>query len=178
LSPNRAKIIKAILTNNTLSEDKKSEIIAEIMDEFQKTYPDLQYHATKADVKESELKLTKEIENVKLEIEEVRKEIKDVELKLTKEIENVKLEIEEVRKEIKDVELKLTKEIENVKLEIEEIRKETKEIEAKLSKEIKELDLKLTKEIENAIFTMLKWQFVFWISQMAAIIAIFYKLLH
>ena len=47
-----------------------------------------------------------------------------------------------------------------------------------MTKEIKELDLKLTKEIENAKFTMLKWQFVFWISQMAAIIAIFYKLLH
>ena len=164
MSPNRAKIIKAILTNNTLSEDKKSEIIAEIMDEFQKTYPDLQYHATKADVKESELKLTKEIENVKLEIEEVRKEIKDVELKLTKEIENVKLEIEEVRKETKEIEAKLSKEI--------------KEVDMKLSKEIKEVELKLTKEIENAKFTMLKWQFVFWISQMAAIIAIFYKLLH
>jgi SMC interacting uncharacterized protein involved in chromosome segregation len=164
LSPNRAEIIKAILTNNTLSEDKKSEIIAEIMDEFQKTYPDLQYHATKADVKESELKLIKEIENVKLEIEEVRKEIKDVELKLTKEIENVKFEIEEVRKETKEIEAKLSREI--------------KELDMKLSKEIKEVELKLTKEIENAKFTMLKWQFVFWISQMAAIIAIFYKLIH
>jgi seryl-tRNA synthetase len=150
LSPNRAKIIKAILTNNTLSEDKKSEIIAEIMDEFQKTYPDLQHHATKADVKESELKLTKEIENVKLEIEEVRKETKEIEVKLSKEI--------------KELDMKLSKEI--------------KEVELKLAKEIKELDLKLTKEIENAKFTMLKWQFVFWISQMAAIIAIFYKLLH
>jgi seryl-tRNA synthetase len=164
LSPNRAKIIKAILTNNTLSEDKKSEIIAEIMDEFQKTYPDLQYHATKADVKESELKLTKEIENIKLEIEEVRKEIKDIELKVTKEIENVKFEIEEVRKETKEIEAKLSKEI--------------KELDMKLSKEIKEVELKLTKEIENAKFIMLKWQFVFWISQMAAIIAIFYKLIH
>ena len=150
MSPNRAKIIKAILTNNTLSEDKKSEIIAEIMDEFQKTYPDLQHHATKADVKESELKLTKEIENVKLEIEEVRKETKEIEVKLSKEI--------------KELDMKLSKEI--------------KEVELKLAKEIKELDLKLTKEIENAKFTMLKWQFVFWISQMAAIIAIFYKLLH
>ena len=139
MSPNRAKIIKAILTNNTLSEDKKSEIIAEIMDEFQKTYPDLQYHATKADVKESELKLTKEIENVKLEIEEVRKETKEIEAKLSREI---------------------------------------KELDMKLSKEIKEVELKLTKEIENAKFIMLKWQFVFWISQMAAIIAIFYKLIH
>ena len=139
MSPNRAEIIKAILTNNTLSEDKKSEIIAEIMEEFQKTYPDLQYHATKADVKETELKLQKEIENVKLEIEEVRREIKEVEAKLTKDI---------------------------------------KEVEAKLTKEIKELDLKLTKDIKDTKFSMLKWQFIFWITQMSALIAILYKFIH
>ena len=73
MSHNKAEIIKAILTNTTLSEEKKSEIIAEIIEEFQKTYPDLQYHATKADIKEAELKITKEIENIKLEIEEILK---------------------------------------------------------------------------------------------------------
>lgn len=120
MSPNRAEIIKAILTNNTLSEDKKSEIIAEIMEEFQKTYPDLQYHATKADVKETELKLVKEIEDT---------------------------------------------------------RKEIKEVEAKLTKDIKELELKLTKDIKEVKFTTLKWQFIFWITQMGAILAIIYKLI-
>ena len=111
MSLHKAEIIKAILTNNTLSEDKKSEIIAEIIEEFQKTYPDLQYHATKADVKESELKLTKEIE-------EVRNEIKEVELKLTREIE-------EVRKEIKEVDVRLTKEIGEVKAGIAKSKAET-----------------------------------------------------
>jgi len=58
---------------------------------------------------------------------------------------------------VKEVELKLTKEIKeievNLKLEIEDVRKEIKE----------------TK------FVMLKWQFIFWITQ-RVIIAIFYKL--
>ena len=150
MSPNKAEIIKAILTNNTLSEDKKSEIIAEIIEEFQKTYPDLQHHATKADVKESELKLTKEIE-------ETRKEIKEIELKLTQEIENT-------RKEIKEIEAKLSKEI--------------KEVETKLTKDMKELELKFTKDIKEIKFTTLKWQFIFWISQIAVIAGIGYKLLH
>jgi len=153
LSPNRAEIIKAILTNNTLSEDKKSEIIAEIMEEFQKTYPDLQYHATKADVKETELKLVKEIEDT-------RKEIKEVEAKLTKDIREVEAKL---TKDIREVEVKLTKEI--------------KEVEAKLTKDIKELELKLTKDIKEVKFTTLKWQFIFWITQMGAILAIIYKLI-
>ena len=172
LSSNRAEIIKAILTNNTLSEEKKSEIIAEIMDEFQKTYPDLQYHATKADVKETELKLQKEIENVKLEIEEVRKEIREIETKLTKEIKEVEAKL---TKDIKEVEAKLTEKIKELDLKF---TKDIKEVEAKLTEKIKELDLKFTKEIGNTKFTMLKWQFVFWISQMAVLTAIFYKLIH
>ena len=114
MSPN-PKLIEAILTNATLSEEEKSKLIAEFIDNLQQTYPELKYHATKADVKEvekklgeTELKLTKEIEDVRKEIEVVRKEMKEVELKLSKEIE-------EVRKEIKEVELKLSKEIKEVK---------------------------------------------------------------
>ena len=118
-NPKREHIIKAILSNEKLSEEEKSELISELMEEFKATYPDLQYHATKNDVRDSELKLTKQI--------------REVELKLTKEIEAV-------RGEIKETELKLTK-------EIEAVREDTKELDAKLTKEIKELDLKLTREI-------------------------------
>ena len=130
-------IIKAILTNPSIDEDQKSALVEELMNELRREYPELKYHATKSDVKEVEQKLAQS------------------ELKLIKEIE-------EVRKEIKQIEANLQKEI--------------KEIELKLSKEIKELDLKLSKEIKETRFIMLKWQFVFWISQMAAIIAILYKL--
>jgi predicted phage-related endonuclease len=59
------------------------------MEKFQKTYPDLQYHATKANVNECELKLIKEIESVKLEIEEVKKETKEIESRLSKKIKKI-----------------------------------------------------------------------------------------
>jgi len=131
MSPQRKEIIQAILSNASLSEEKKSEVIAQILDEFDKNYPDLKYHATKNDVSETELKLTKEI--------------KEVELKLTKEIEEVRKEIEIVRSEIKEVELKLTKEIENV-------RKEIKELDIKLSKEIKESKVETIKWTAGIIF--------------------------
>jgi tRNA A37 threonylcarbamoyladenosine dehydratase len=63
----RDDIIKAILTNNNLTEDEKSKIIGEFMDEFKNTYPNLEHHATKQDVSELELKLIKEIESVRKE---------------------------------------------------------------------------------------------------------------
>jgi len=148
MSSNPKSIIQAIITNDKLNEEEKSELIAEFINTLNEEYPELKYHATKSDVKEVELKLTKEIKeieaNLKLEIEDVRKEIKEIEANLKLEIENVKN--------------KLTLEIENVR------------------KEIKELDLKFTKEIKETKFVMLKWQFIFWITQMSAIIAIFYKL--
>jgi predicted nucleic acid-binding Zn-ribbon protein len=119
--------------------EEKARVLAEAFEELEKRYPQILDMATKRDLSETELKLIKEIEQVRLEVEEVRKEIKEVELRLTKEVEQVRLEVEEVRKEIKEVELKLTK-------EIEEIRKE-----------IKEVELKLTKEIEQVRFSTIKW---------------------
>jgi len=141
----RKDIIQAIISNPTLNEEEKSLLVEEFVNEIKKEYPELKYHATKTDVSELELKLIKEIE-------EVRKEIKDLDLKLTKEIE-------EVRKEIKDLDLKLTKEIEEVRKEIKELDlKLTKEIE-EVRKEIKELDLKLTKEIKSVESNLIKWMF-------------------
>ncbi len=138
------ELISAILTNDKIAEEEKSELIANIMDKFNTEYPELKYHATKQDVTETELKLTKEIENT-------RKEIKELDVKLTKEI--------------KELDVKLTKEIENT-------RKEIKELDVKLSKEIKELDVKLSKEIKETKASMIKWSFLFWISQMGALLGI------
>jgi len=119
-APTRRDIIQAILSNPKLSEEEKSILVEEFINEIKREYPDLKYHATKQDVSETELKLTKEI--------------KEIEANLTKDIENV-------RKEVKEIEANLTKEIENTRKEI----KETK-------------------------FTMIKWSFIFWISQISVII--------
>ena len=112
MSPNLSKkdIIQAILTNPQLSDEEKSLLVEEFINEIKKEYPELKYHATKSDLKETELKLTKEIEDVR--------------------------------------------------------------------KEIKEIELKLSKDIKETKFSMLKWQFIFWISQIGVILAIAYKFIH
>jgi hypothetical protein len=108
-------------------------------------------------------KLDEEQKSILIEefMDELKKEYPDLKNHATKsDVAEVELKIEKVRGEIKEVELKLTKEIEKVR------------------GEIKEVELKLTKEIKETKFTMLKWQFIFWISQIAVIAGIGYKLLH
>jgi len=83
MSTNPKGIIQAILTNDKLNEEEKSELIAEFIEGIKEEYPDLKYHATKNDIKESELKLIKEIEST-------RKEIKEIDLRFTKEIKDSK----------------------------------------------------------------------------------------
>jgi len=126
--------------------EEKAQILADFVE-----YVESRKSATSAELKETELRLTKEIEATRLEIEQVRKEIKEIEGNL--------------RKEIKEVEA-------NLKLEIEKVRKEIKEVEANLKKEIKEVELKLTKEIEKSKSETIKWMFLFWIGQVVSVIAI------
>ena len=77
--------------------EEKARILAEAFEELEKRYPQILDMATKKDLTETELKLTKEIEEVRLEVEQVRKEMKELELRLQKEIEQVRREISETK---------------------------------------------------------------------------------
>jgi len=75
----------------------RARVIAEAFERLEERYPHLPDLATQGHVRESELRLQKEIErlrgDVSKEIEQVRGEIKTVELTLRKEIEQVRVEI-------------------------------------------------------------------------------------
>nr|VFK39842.1 MAG: hypothetical protein BECKTC1821D_GA0114238_100716 [Candidatus Kentron sp. TC]VFK57165.1 MAG: hypothetical protein BECKTC1821F_GA0114240_101516 [Candidatus Kentron sp. TC] len=126
--------------------DDKSRawILAEAFDAIKHRYPEIKDLATGAVLRESELKLTKEIEVVRKETKETELKIieqveasrqgtKDIELKLTREIKGTELRF---TREIKDMELKLTKAIKDVEKEIETVRKEIKDTEARLHQSI------------------------------------------
>ena len=75
-------------------DDKtRARLIAEAFERLEERYPPIADLATQASVKETELRLIKEIETV-------RKEMREMEGKLRLEIEGVRKEIETVRKEI------------------------------------------------------------------------------
>jgi len=95
-------------------DETKARLLSEFIEQVEQVILNNQL-STRQDVTMSELKLTKEIE-------QVRGEIKEVELKLTREIEQIRAdltkEIEQTRGEIKEVELKLTREIEQVRADV------------------------------------------------------------
>ena len=135
------------------NDEARSDAIVEAFSELEERFPGLKDTATRQHLSETELRLQKEIEGVRLEIkqvegslrkeiEQVRLEIKQVEGNLHKEIKQVegslRKEIEQVRLEIKQVEGNLQKEIEGVRLEI-------KQVEGSLRKEIEQVRLEIEK---------------------------------
>ncbi|MGQ9686646.1 MAG: hypothetical protein ACUVT2_10130 [Thiobacillaceae bacterium] len=86
---------------NAPDDRARARILAQAFEALESRYPHISELATRTHLSETELKLTKEIE-------QVRAELKETELKLTKEIEQVRAE--------------LTKEIEKVRLEIAKVR--------------------------------------------------------
>lgn len=108
--------------------------------------------ATKGDVRESELRLQKEIEIV-------RKQQRESELALQKEIEVVRKDIEIVRSEIRGLELSLLKEIEIVRKEASEsvlgLNKEIELVRCGFRANLKGLELKLMFVYGGGFFTLL-----------------------
>jgi hypothetical protein len=128
-------------------DDKtRARLIAEAFERLEERYPPIADLATQASVKETELRLLKEIETV-------RKEMREMEGKL-------RLEIEGVRKEIREVESGL-------RLEIEGMRKEMREMEGKLRIET------VRKEIAVLKTDLIKWIIGLLIAQTGILIAVF-----
>ncbi|MEA3640418.1 MAG: hypothetical protein VBE63_10785 [Lamprobacter sp.] len=132
-----------------VDDQTRIRLLAEAIGQLEERWPTADEIPRRHDLRETELRLQKEIETVRKEIEIVRGENKDMELRLQREIEGVRKEIEIVRKEIKDLDLRLQKEIEGVRKEIKDLElRLQKEIEG-VRREIKELELRLSKEIKQ-----------------------------
>jgi len=157
-------------------EEARARLIAQAFSLLEARYPHLDDLVTTRELSTSELKLIKEIELV-------RGEIKETELRLIKEIEAVRGETEKVRGELKETELRLVKEIEAVRAEIEKVRGETekvrgelKETELRLVKEIESVRAELKVDIARSHAGLLKWSFLFWASQLGALLLLFWRL--
>ena len=120
------------------NDEARSDAIVEAFSELEERFPGLKDTATRQHLSETELRLQKEIEGVRLEIKQVegslRKEIEQVRLEIKQVEGNLQKEIEGVRLEIKQVEGSLRKEIEQVRLEIEKTRTDMKRIELEMAR--------------------------------------------
>jgi hypothetical protein len=104
--------------NEAPDDRTRFRLIVDAIRTLEESWPRPGEIARSADVRESELRLQKEIEVVRKEIEVVRKEMKESELRLQGEIAVVRREIEVVRKEMKESELRLQKEIDQVRVDL------------------------------------------------------------
>ena len=95
----------------TTDEKERARLIAEAFDVLEARFPQITDLATQGHVRESELRLQKEIKGVELQIREVearlQKEIKEVELQLQKEIGQIRVDVEQVRVDLKATEANL-----------------------------------------------------------------------
>ncbi len=151
------------------NDEARARIIAEAFEALEERYPHLGDMATRTHLGETELRLIKEIEQVRADL---TKEIEQVRAELKLEIEQVRsdlrLEIEKNRTEIEQLRANLTREIEKNRTEIEKIR-------ADLIKEIEKTRADLKVEIAHTHTAWLKWSFLFWLSQFGAILLILWR---
>ncbi|MEA1050387.1 DUF1640 domain-containing protein [Lamprobacter modestohalophilus] len=93
---------------NASDERSRARLIAEAFERLEERYPQLPDLATQADVRESELRLRHEIEQLRVdlarEIEQVRadltRDIEQVRADLTRDIEKLRTEVERVKFEL------------------------------------------------------------------------------
>ncbi len=125
----------------TAGDDKtRAKIIAEAFEALEERYPRLSETATRTDLSETELRLLKEIE-------QVRSEMNETELRLVKEIEQVRADL---------------------KVEIEQLRTEMKVA-------IEKVRADLRVEMVRGHANLLKWSFVFWLTQFGAIVLLLWR---
>ncbi len=143
-------------------DETKARVLADVIESLEQIIK-VNEVATRSDIKNTELALTKEIE-------QIRKDMKETELKLTKEIEKVRAdlskEIEKVRadlsKEIEEVRADLSKEIEKVRADLSiDIEKSRAETSISLGK----LRSDLIEKIEEKHSSSIRWLVALFITQ-------------
>jgi vacuolar-type H+-ATPase subunit I/STV1 len=100
-------------------ERARARVIAEAFERLEERYPHLPDLVTHGHLRETELRLQKEIEQVRAdlskEIEQVRAELREAELRLQKEIEQVRADL---TRAIEQVRADLSRDIERVRGDI------------------------------------------------------------
>jgi chromosome segregation ATPase len=151
----------------------RARLIAEAFERLEERYPHLPELATQGHIRESELRLQKEIEQVRAELREtelrLQKEIEQVRADLRSEIEQMRADL---RSEIEQMRADLRSEIEQMRAdlrsEIEQVRAGLRETELRLKKDIEQVRA----EIARSKVDMLKWIVPLMIGQVVVIAAL------
>ncbi|MFP4080472.1 MAG: DUF1640 domain-containing protein [Ectothiorhodospira sp.] len=132
----------------------RARVIAEAFEHMEQRYPEVTDLATGTALRETELRLQKEIEQLRgevhKEIEQLRTETREMEGRLQQEIEKL-------RGETREMEGRLQKEIEQLRGDVhKEIGEVQKEI-LQMRSEMRQMDHRLQKEIAQTKGEIIKW---------------------
>ena len=128
----------------------RARVIAEAFEHMEQRYPEVTDLATGTSLRETELRLQKEIE-------QLRVETREMEGRIQKEIEQLR---GDVRKEIEQLRAEMHQEIGEVQKEVGEIQKEVGEIQKEvlqMRSEMRQMDHRLQKEIAQTKGEIIKW---------------------
>jgi len=132
-------------------DETKARVLADVIESLEQIIK-VNEVATRSDIKNTELALIREIE-------QIRKDMKETELKLTKEIEDVRADLS---KEIEKVRADLSKEIEKVRADLSiDIEKSRAESSISLEK----LRSDLIEKIEEKHSSSIRWLIALFITQ-------------
>ncbi len=178
---------------NAPDDRTRARIIASAFEDLEERYPALRDLATASGLRETELRLQKEIQQVRadlsIQIEQVRKETQQVRADLSIHIEQVRketqqvradlsIQIEQVRKETEQVRTDLTARIEQVRADLiekientrAELRIEIERVRTDLTRAIHETKTELQGTIHKGNMTILRWMVSLLTAQIVAIL--------
>ena len=130
----------------------RAKIIASAFESLEDRYPELRDMATASGVRETELRLQKEIEQVRAD--------------LSRDIEQVRADLS---KEMAQVRADLSRDIEQVRADLS---RDIEQVRADLSKEIAEMRVDLTQKIASSNVKMLFWTAALLFAQMITIVGV------
>ena len=113
MAPSTLSVIDVYEQLLSAPDDKtRARIIATAFERLEDRYPELKDLATATGVRETELRLLKEIEQIRQETQQIRADMHPMDQKISKDIE-------QIRADMHQTELRLQKEIAEVNLKIE-----------------------------------------------------------
>ena len=137
--------IYSALINKQLTDEQRAQVIANGFEELERRYPNLSNAATDQELKNTELKLSAQIEQLRAKTEHdvalIRKDIEQLRAKTEHDVALVRKDIEQLRRETKS--------------DIELLRQETK------------------KDIADKTSTIIKWTIGLFVAQTSLLLTFF-----
>ena len=162
-------------------DDKtRARIIATAFERLEDRYPELKDLATATGVRETELRLLKEIEQIRQETQQIRADMHKFEQQVNADMHQSEQQIradvhkfeQQIQANMHAMEQQIRKDIEQIRQETQQIRADMHQTELRLQKEIAEVNLKIEMTSKKQVQWMVGLFFTFAFTLIAAMFGV------